>query len=313
MVKLNNIFRRKNNFQYILKKLDSADFQYTPFKHLIIDDFFSDEHLNIILSDKQIHFLPVKDTNQLITTLSDYDYEVIGFPGCTQNIDKYLECLDSNEWNNIHTSLADGELEGYGIAYRLNSYRSRFIQDLMEFMNGPELHALLRKKFDLSKNTAILSAVQKYLTRYEISPHPDIRRKALTYLININRNSESERLDIHTQLLAFKEDYKHIFTEWQQNTEYERFWVPWDWCETVKMHSKNNSLVMFSPDNDTLHAIKLNYDHNKTQRTQIYGNLNYVNPPIYERNNYKKFKTDPDNNTMFCIPSGPCEPKSVIT
>ncbi len=30
---------------------------------------------------------------------------------------------------------------------------------------------------------------------------------------------------------------------------------------------------MFAPGNDTLHAVRLRYDHRAYQRTQIYGNL----------------------------------------
>lgn len=44
--------------------------------------------------------------------------------------------------------------------------------------------------------------------------------------------------------------------------------------------SENNSMVIFHPDNNppTLHAIRLNYNHLKYQRTQIYGNLMYKYP-----------------------------------
>ena len=43
----------------------------------------------------------------------------------------------------------------------------------------------------------------------------------------------------------------------------------------LKIQSENNSLVIFSPDDDTLHGVKTNYDHLANQRTQIYGNLWY--------------------------------------
>jgi hypothetical protein len=289
-----NIFKwskiTENKFQYILDKIQNAEFLYSPFKHLVIEEFFSDKHLRIILSDPQIHFPPVDDSEHLIDALSDNDYEAIGFPGCTLDVDQYLKCLETNEWDNIHPSLDDGELEGYGLAYRLKSYRNNFIHELMEFMNGPEFHTLLRRKFNLSEDTDIVSYIHKYLTKYEISPHPDIRRKALTYLININKNSDSEKLDIHTHLMEFKDEYKHILTEWDNNTENERFWVPWRWCNTKKIISRNNSLIMFSPDNDTLHAVKLNYDHNNSQRTQIYGNLNYQSAPYCKRQDYRDFE-----------------------
>ena len=53
--------------------------------------------------------------------------------------------------------------------------------------------------------------------------------------------------------------------------------------------SENNSMLIFHPDNNppTLHAIRLNYNHLKYQRTQIYGNLMYDNPPYIKPSNYK--------------------------
>jgi hypothetical protein len=46
-------------------------------------------------------------------------------------------------------------------------------------------------------------------------------------------------------------------------------------CKTEFVQTQNNSMVIFSPSNDTLHAVKANYDHLKGQRTQLYGNIWY--------------------------------------
>ena len=50
--------------------------------------------------------------------------------------------------------------------------------------------------------------------------------------------------------------------------------------------NKNNSIVIFKPSVDTLHAVKMKYDHTKFQRTQLYGNLmsfeNITNPGNYK-------------------------------
>ena len=51
--------------------------------------------------------------------------------------------------------------------------------------------------------------------------------------------------------------------------------MPWDWCEVQKTQTENNSIVIFSPSNDTLHAVKADYNHLTYQRTQLYGNLWY--------------------------------------
>ena len=99
-------------------------------------------------------------------------------------------------------------------------------------------------------------------------------------MVNINPSPESENLNIHTHYMKFKDRYKDIYNFWQTNKDVDRCWVPWSWAETVKRQTKNNSIVIFAPDNDTLHAVKADYNHLKTQRTQIYGNLWYNNKKI---------------------------------
>ena len=158
-------------------------------------------------------------------------------------------------------------------------------------MNGSEFHRALRQKFGITKETTIISAIQKNLTGYEISPHPDIRQKSLTYLLNINNNSEIEKLDCNTHLLEFKEPYKYIQEYWEKNKGVNRCWIPWEWYDTIKKTSENNSMVIFKPDDNpaTLHAIRLNYDHLKYQRTQIYGNLMFKHPPTPKPSSHKDF------------------------
>ena len=49
----------------------------------------------------------------------------------------------------------------------------------------------------------------------------------------------------------------------------DRCWVPWHWCETIKKQTDNNSVVIFAPDDDTIHAVNTDYQHLDYQRTQI--------------------------------------------
>ena len=156
-------------------------------------------------------------------------------------------------------------------------------------MNSDIFHNTLRNKFNIDKNTTIISAIQKNLSGYEISPHPDVRQKCLTYLLNINNNIQIEKEDCHTHLLEFKKEYKYISDIWEKNKNINRCWVPWDWCNTIKTMNQNNSMLIFKPDNNppTLHAIKLKYNHLKYQRTQIYGNLMYKDNIDCKDNTYK--------------------------
>ncbi|MGD0731415.1 MAG: hypothetical protein ABR956_09120, partial [Terracidiphilus sp.] len=119
------------------------------------------------------------------------------------------------------------------------------------------------------------AGIQKYLDGYEISPHPDIRAKALTYMININPGTNSENREHHTNYLKFRDEFKYVQSYWEGHPNQDRCWVPWEWCDVVKVQRENNSMVIFSPDNTTLHAVKARYDHLSSQRTQLYGNLWY--------------------------------------
>ncbi|MEO0061585.1 MAG: hypothetical protein RLZZ08_145 [Pseudomonadota bacterium] len=129
------------------------------------------------------------------------------------------------------------------------------------------------EKFGITTPVQIDTGIQKYLHGYEISPHPDIRRKALTWMLNINTGDFSEDQEFHTHYLRLKPEWSFITAFWQGNPQIDRDWLPWSWCETVKRQRQNNSLVIFAPSDDTIHAVKASYDHLGMQRTQMYGNL----------------------------------------
>ena len=131
--------------------------------------------------------------------------------------------------------------------------------------------------------------IQKYLDGYEISPHPDVRAKALTYMININPSPTSFEDEHHMSFLSFKPEWNYVREFWQGNDNYDRCWVPWDWCDIKKQQRNNNSIVIFSPDNDTIHAVKANFNHLKYQRTQIYGNLWYRQPQRMAKPKWEDF------------------------
>lgn len=279
---------KERTLNHLLSKIAHAKFIDEPFMHLVIEDFLPEDVLRLLQNDQQVHFSPSKDNAELRKKFDLLGYRPINFPGCTLNVDKYFSCLERNDFDNIHRDLEDGELSGFGIAYHLKNISDPRIVELMEIMNSAEFQYALEQKFGLD-NTTITSRIHKYLTRYEISPHPDIRQKALTYLLNINRNG-CEELDMHTHILKFKPEYEVFKEYWENHPEENRAWVGWDCCETVKLVNRNNSIVLFAPSNDTLHAVKLDYDHLPTQRTQIYGNLMFKNPPKYKSQSYKDLK-----------------------
>lgn len=247
-------------------------FDNYPFKHIYIEDLFTQEHLEMFKESEQIKLQVFNRTEDLIDGLKAKGYSAVKFPGCTTNANEYLKWFYTKELGNFYNNEV---IEGFGMAFRLENIKSLDIQRLVEFLNSEHFHTALHKKFNLTKETRVSTGIQKYLTGYEISPHPDIRSKALTYLININTEDDAEKQDVHTHLLKFKKKHQQIYNFWKENKGIDRCWVPWDWCTTEKYISKNNSLIMFAPADDTLHAVKLDYNHLPFQRTQLYGNLWY--------------------------------------
>lgn len=287
-----------SKFDYLAEKIISQPFAENPFQHLLIKNFLSTEHFEEIIGDKQIHFNPLPNQDALYENLIKEGYEIIkNFPGCIHDWNEYKKNLAQNN----HT-IKGNPVEGYGLVLRLQKIQNPLIQELITYLNGPTFKKALHEKFNIQEDTSIITGVQKYLTGYEISPHPDWRMKALTYLLNLNQNNDIDSQEVHTHLLKFKPEYEWIAKFWQLNPKVNCCWVPWDYCETVIKTNENNSIVLFKPSDNlpTLHAIKLNYNHLNFQRTQIYGNLIYKNIiPLkdinYSQLNRYKHKKNPLN------------------
>jgi hypothetical protein len=259
-----------NEFKYLSEKILNANFGASPFKHILIENFLSKEHLQAVISDPQIHWGETSCTEELISNLFEKGYEVQKFPGCVTDPQEYVTRYNTNDFP---TGRKGNPVESFGITFRLRNYTNPFIKNLVNYLNGSEFKSALTTKFNITTDTNIITAIQKNLSHYEISPHPDVREKALTYLLNINKDESVDDEDVHTHLLEFKDEWKFIPEYWKNTLSKNRCWIPWEWCNTGKICNKNNSIILFAPDVDTLHAIKMKYDHNKFQRTQLYGNL----------------------------------------
>lgn len=261
-------------FEDIIAKIEQADIQTEPFRHLEIHDLFPADVFDRITSAPEIAFAPMASDRQLVDTLQDKGWKPIPFPGTTENVETYLRWREKGG-----KVLNTNTCEGFGITYRLYEIESDILRELNEFLQSDAFKNAIAAKFGVVMDDVTYDAgIQKYLDGYEISPHPDIRKKALTYMVNINPAPNSEQLEFHTHYMRFNPDKQYVGTYWAHNDNSERCWVPWDWCESVKQQKANNSMVIFAPSNDTLHAIRAHYDHLATQRTQLYGNFWYKQP-----------------------------------
>ena len=263
------------DFGYLAEKITAAPFSDDPFRHVYIDDFLSQEHFNQILSCSEIAAPPASNDKELFSLLRGQGYKPIPFPGCITDEDAYIRWHRGEEQIDPHSST-----EGFGVVLRLEDIRSPILVALRDYLDSEAFNRAVAQKFDVDFDKCTFDGgIQKYLDGYEISPHPDIRRKATTFMVNINPNDHSESANHHTHYMTFKPERAYVQSFWQGNPKTDRCWVPWDWCETSFQQTKNNSVVLFSPDNDTVHAVRARYDHLMTQRTQLYGNLWYEVSP----------------------------------
>ena len=257
-------------FEYLSEKILKSDFKDQPFKHIEIKNFFNKDDFQNILKQSEIKFPPFSNDEELIDHLQKSGYSAIPFPGCITNPKDYIKWDKNKSGTNYNVS----STEGFGMTYRLMQTNSTIINNLKIFFEGDTFKKIISEKFSLDLDQVTFDqGIQKYLDGYEISPHPDIRLKALTYMININPSSQSEDSIHHTHYLKFKSEYRYVQEYWKWNKSMDRCWVPWHWCETIKKQSKNNSIVIFEPDDNTMHAVNTDYDHLIYQRTQIYGNF----------------------------------------
>ena len=257
-------------FSYLIDKVRSAKFECSPFSHIHINNFLMDEHFSEITSSPEIHIGGLPSDESLFDRLISSGYKIIDFPGCVLDRREYLR------WHRDKkiTPKTDTACEGFGVTFRLMQATTPTIAALIDFIGGDEFQDVMTEKFGIDRAGVFYDCgLQKYLDGYEISPHPDIRRKALTYMVNINPDPLSELRDHHTRYLRFDRAHRYIQAYWEGNPGQDRCWVPWNWCEVQKVQAENNSIVIFAPSNDTLHAVKANYDHLAHQRTQLYGNF----------------------------------------
>jgi hypothetical protein len=261
---------KMSKFSYLIEKINKTELSIEPFSHIYIENFFTDADFESIIKSPEIATPSVSSDQELIDELQDRGYKIINFPGCITSSSEYIR-WHSTKNKNTKTHSA---CEGFGMVMRLFEKKTPILKELNEFLLSEEFNRAIAERFNIVlSGCKIDGGIQKYLDGYEISPHPDIRKKAATYMVNINPSDTSVVADHHTHYLKFKASKEYVSKFWESNTEYDRDWVPWDWCKTIKQQNKNNSIVIFSPSNDTIHAVKADYDHLITQRTQLYGNI----------------------------------------
>lgn len=261
-----------SSFDYILSRIESATFTDEPFRHIYIENLFDADHFDAIVNAPQVAMRKFERDEDLIEELYRHDFKEIPFPGTTTDVAAYLEWHKKRDRQEGVNNVA---CEGFGVTFRLQKPApGSVLQECNEFFTSDRFWEALKRKFGVERFDVRQDfGLQKYLDGYEISPHPDIRQKALTFMININPSPNSENLNYHTHYMKFTPERDYVREGWTLNKHKDRAWVEWSWAETMKQQTKNNSIVIFAPSDNTLHAVKASYNHLLTQRTQFYGNL----------------------------------------
>ena len=83
------------DFTYLIEKIKEAPFSSTPYKHITIDNLFSDNHFNAIINDPQIKTCKFKTHRDLLDSLISIGYSPAEFPGCITCIENYLKFLQN--------------------------------------------------------------------------------------------------------------------------------------------------------------------------------------------------------------------------
>jgi hypothetical protein len=275
----------QTRFDCLLEKIRSAPFTEGPFRHIAIEGFLSGADFEEIVTAPEVNVPAVATDDALFDALYRRGYKIIDFPGCITDQDTYVRWhAEKGPTGGLNNSAC----EGFGVTLRLMAPSSPILKELTAFLASEGFNRALADRFGVPlEETWVDNGLQKYLDGYEISPHPDIRRKALTYMVNINPYPGSEGQEHHTQYLTFKPQYRYVQHYWEGNEGVDRCWVPRDWCDVEEEQHSNNSIVIFQPGSDTMHGVKAAYDHLKGQRTQLYGNLWYADPPTTLTNGWE--------------------------
>lgn len=61
------------------------------------------------------------------------------------------------------------------MTFQLQKYNNYILNNFMNFMNSDIYHNTLLRKFNITRETNINSQIHKYLSGYNILPHPDKR------------------------------------------------------------------------------------------------------------------------------------------
>ena len=103
------------HFNYLLDKINSAEFNHSPFPFLYIEDFLDHDDFKSITNSSLVN-IHSEDVQALISTLTSNKWDPIVFPGCTIDINDYINFIQ----NQSSSYQLQTTCEGFGITFRLS-------------------------------------------------------------------------------------------------------------------------------------------------------------------------------------------------
>lgn len=265
--------------KYLIEKIEQAKAIETPYKHFIIKDYLEQKDLEAILTDTRTKTEECINDEALCRELNKKGYKPSWLPGSTDKVEDYLACRTKGKEISINTTCKS---KGMAFALKQNIEGST-LDKVIKIMSQDEYWDTIYKKCNINKNDKQkYVAYTKYLDGHEISPHTDSRHKPVTFLLNLNHKDLNLPKESNTRIMKLKNEYRYITEYWKYNTSVDRCWLPWEWCKTINIHSANNSLLILPASNTSFHAIKLDYNHLKAQRSMIYGSAWGKSERFYE-------------------------------
>ena len=233
-----------SKFNYVLKRIKKSKIIKEPFPHIEIGNFLKKKHYEELLQN-----LLIKNLDQI-----DKKYILQYYPGAK------LENLKLAE-----------RPTGLGLVFKLKkeSYSS-LMKEFDSFLISREFIETICEKLNASSEGWNLYEYNKDLNGYEISPHPDVTGKLVTYQINFS-DENLKFYNLSTRLHSIKEEAKQKIAK--LSSFRLRPWGEWHWFDVAKqIHFRKNNFFAFAPSSTSYHSVKLeNYPENIEQRTMLRG------------------------------------------
>lgn len=230
----------------IIKKIEEAEIIVKPFPHIVISNFLEDDDLIDILDNIDIDNLNVIDKK----------YKLVQYPGAKTTTEELTK-----------------RPTGVGLVYALKEEYSKNNIKLNTILDSDEFKQTLMKKLNIPTNIDGWNVYQinKDLNGYEISPHPDITGKVITYQLNLSNTDILNNFDLGTKFHIIKPEYLKYINELSKQRK--RPWGKWEWFNEGKsIPYQKNTFMAFAPSDISYHSVKLeNYPQQKHQRTMLRG------------------------------------------